>query len=151
MNTNISTIQKIETYLNQRFNLSDEILNEIASEIYIANHGEGAITIRYLKKTDMLCTKRWSFNVQWWLSQNFTQCACCGQWYRENLAGNTIFSTSIFTIYDAKRGCDRDFHVCNVCTMLDNTATQLEDTVSAYEQGFVSFAEAFRPTTHVKS
>ena len=151
MNTNTSTIQKIEAYLMKRFNLSKEIINEIASEIYIANHGEGAITIRYLKKTDMLCTKRWSFNVQWWLSQNFTQCACCGQWYKENLAGNVIFSTSIFTIYDAKVGHDRDYHVCNVCTMLDNTVTQLEDTVSAYEQNFVSFTEAFRPTTHVKS
>lgn len=151
MNTNISTIQKIEVYLKQRFNLSDEIINEIASEIYIRNHGEGAISIRYLKKRDMICTKRWSFCVEWWLSQNYTQCSVCGEWYRENLAGNTIFSTSIFTIYDAKIGHDRDFHVCNVCTMLDNTVTQLEDTVSAYEQGFVSFAEAFRPTTHVKS
>ena len=99
----------------------------------------------------MICTKRWSFCVERWLSQNYTQCACCGQWYKENLAGNTIFSTSIFTIYDAKIGHDRDSHVCNVCTMLDNTATQLEDTVLAYEQDFVNFAEAFRPTTHVKS
>jgi len=148
---NTSTIQKIELYLKQRFNLSDEIINEIASEIYIRNHGEGTISIRYLKKRDMICTKRWSFCVEWWLSQNFTQCSVCGEWYRENLAGNTIFSTSIFTIYDAKRRYDRDFHMCNVCTMLDTTVIQLEDTVWAYVQNFVSFAEAFRPTTHVKS
>ena len=151
MNTNISTIQKIEVYLKQRFNLSDEILNEIASEIYIANHGEGAITIRYLKKTDMLCTKRWSFCVEWWLSQNYTQCADCGQWYRQNLAGQRLFSTAIVTLYCASRGYEKDLPVCNVCLAAHDVGEVLSDTMYAFDSGYVSYTEAFKPVTHVKS
>lgn len=150
MNTNISTIQKIEAYLKQRFNLSDEILNDIASEIYIANHTQGKIKIRYLKKTDTISTNRWSFCVSGWLRNNYKQCACCGAWYRENLAGQAIFSTAIVTVYSASKGREVELPVCNVCLAAHDVCEIISDTMCAFDSGYVSYAEAFKPVTHVK-
>lgn len=151
MNTNISTIQTIEAYLAQRFNLPVEIINEIAVEIYIANHTQGKIQIRYNKKEDRITTNRWKFTMAWWLRKHYKQCACCGQWYRENLSGD-VFSTSIMTAYLSYRGCSKDLHICSPCTLEnEKTLLRIEDTLSVVEDDLLSFSDAFYPLTHIKA
>jgi len=151
MNTNISTIQTIEAYLKQRFNLPVESINEIAVEMYIANHTQGKIKIRYNKKEDRITTNRWTFTMQWWLRKNYEQCACCGKWYTENLSGD-VLSTSIMTVYIPSCGFDKDLHLCSPCTMeYEQTLIQIENTIEAITDGLLTFREAFSPLTHVKA
>lgn len=151
MKSTVNSIQQIETYLNKRFSLSPEIINLLASEIYIRNHTEHNIQIMYRKSDDRIFTNKWDFNLRYILNRHYTQCACCGKWYRENLSGD-VFSTSIMTAYLSYRGCSKDLHICSPCTLEnEKTLLRIEDTLSVVEDDLLSFSDAFYPLTHIKA
>jgi len=150
MKATVSSIQQIEAYLNKRLSLPLEIINFLAGEIYIHNHKEHTIQIMYRKSDDRIFTNKWDFNLRYILNRYFTQCACCGQWYKENLSGDFL-STSIMTVYIPFHGYDKDLHICSPCTLEYNrTLIQIEDTIEVITDGLLSFREAFSPLTHVK-
>lgn len=151
MKSTVNSIKQIETYLNKRFNLSPEIINLLASEIYIRNHTESTIQIMYRKRDDRIFTNKWDFNLRYILNRYFKQCACCGQWYTENLSGDFL-STSVMIVYIPFHGFDRELHLCAPCTVdYDRTVMQVTDTIDAIADESISFRNAFFPITHVKA
>jgi len=151
MKATVSSIQQIEAYLNKRLSLPLEIINFLASEIYIRNHTEHNIQIMYRKSDDRIFTNKWDFNLRYILNRHYTQCACCGQWYTENLSGDFL-STSIITVYLSYKGHSKDLHICSPCTLEhEKTVTQIDDTLTAIEDELLSFSDAFYPLTHAKT
>ena len=82
---------------------------------------------------------------------NKNQCACCGDWFTENLTPD-MFGTSIFTLYCYNFGHDVDFAICAPCTLEgDKVAQILSDCMEAFDSELVSyFVDAFYPVTHSK-
>ena len=96
-------------------------------------------------------TNKWDFNLRYILNRHYTQCACCGQWYKGNLSGDFL-STSVLTLYVPFHGYDVDFKLCSPCTLeSDRTAKQIGDTLEAVKDGLLTFREAFSPLIHAKS
>lgn len=151
MKSTVNSIHQIETFLKKRFTLSPEIINFLASEIYIRNHKEHTIQIMYRKRDDRIFTNKWDFNLQYILSRHYTQCACCGNWYKENLSGDFL-STSVMTVYIPFHGYDISLNLCSPCTLEhDHTLMQIDNMIEAILDDLLTFREAFKPITHVKA
>lgn len=147
----ITSKQNLVKYLDKRLNLSAHILWKLANEVCNLE----ATKVSYRKDNDKIfyCgndgLSGW-FSATYWLRKHYTQCACCGQWYKENLSGDFL-STSIVTVYLSYKGRSKDLHICSPCTLEhEKTVTQIDDTLTAVEDGLLSFSDAFYPLTHVK-
>lgn len=150
MKSTVNSIPQIESYMNKRFNLSEQIINFLASEIYIRNHTCGQIQIMYRKGDDRIFTNKWDFNLRYILNRHFKQCACCGQWYTEALIGESLFSSGVIVMYSKTKGRDVELSVCPACVASGESMTVIDKKMELYDNEILSFSDAFKPLTHIK-
>ena len=136
-----------QKYLRKRFTLPSHILDNLLQNL----QRTGATKIIYRKDSDTLHTdKECSFYLSNWLHNNYTQCACCGEWYK-NIFPHTVNHKAQYTIYSQKFGREIVLSVCPNCALQsDKVAQILSDCMCAVDLELISFRKAFSPVTHVR-
>jgi hypothetical protein len=137
-------------YLDSRLNLPTHILHHLADDVLKSSPE----SVYYIKKDNRIWMRysdnrnAWGNSVQYWLETNYSQCACCGEWFTENLTPD-IFGTSFITLYSYNFGYDVDFYICGPCTLeRDRVVIILSDCMEAFDTYRVDFLTAFYPVTH---
>lgn len=137
-------------YLDNRLNLPLHILKELIAKISKVNPDK----IMYYRHSDSLYAKNESTGesvvvyVEAWLRNKYKQCRCCGDWFISNLQAE-ILPSSEFIIYSQRLGRDVELPACPICTMMADTGETLSECMYAFDCEFVSYNEAFMPTTHI--
>lgn len=150
MYATVATDKMILEYLDNRLNLPLHILQALQAKISRVNGDK----IMYYKFSDELRFKNSEtkesimVHVETWLRNNYTQCRCCGDWYKPNFTAE-VLPSSVYVIYSQRLGRDVELPVCPLCTLMDDTGEVLSDCMYAFDSDFVAYNEAFQPITHI--
>lgn len=147
--TRISTKTGVKKYLAKRLRLNDDILEKMAEDIMY----KSPIGIVYNKRYDRLYfylerqgNRGW-VKIWHWLVNNAKQCACCGEWFKQDslcVSFNYKVSLSFNCEQIAERLCCQ---TCSITPMLTMDILLLMQQV--VECHLLTYDRVFRPVTHI--